>query len=47
MPRLRKKPKPITEKQRTIDDELREKLRKADLKKFDRALERVIRPTSR
>jgi hypothetical protein len=44
--RKRKKPaekRPVTAAQRAADDALREELRKADLKKFDKAVERVIK----
>ena len=47
MPRTRKskKPaKPISEKQRAKDNELREQLRHFDLKKFDTLLEKAISP---
>jgi hypothetical protein len=39
------KHKPISEKQRTEDDKLREQIRHIDLKKFDKALEKAINPT--
>ena len=39
-----KKKKPITEKQRVSDDALRAELRSFDLKKFDKVLEKAIRP---
>jgi hypothetical protein len=42
--RKRSKPKkPISEKQRADGEKLREELRRFDLEKFDRALERAIR----
>jgi hypothetical protein len=42
--RKKKRPaKPLTEKQRVADEQLREALRKADLKTFDRALSRAIK----
>jgi len=37
----------VSEKQRASDDELRERLRTADLKKFDRVLKKAIRPSAR
>jgi len=40
-----KPPKPISEKQRAEDEKLREKLRHADLKVFDKALEKAIHST--
>jgi hypothetical protein len=40
-----KKTKPISEKQRESDEKLREELRNFDLKKFDTALEKAIKPT--
>jgi hypothetical protein len=39
-----KKAKPLSEKQAASDEELREELRKFDLGKFDKALEKAIRP---
>jgi len=39
-----KKKKPLSEKQRNSDEKLREELRKFDLKKFDEALDRAIKP---
>jgi hypothetical protein len=42
-----KKPKPISEKQRAEDDKLREQIRHIDLKKFDKALEKAIKPSPR
>ncbi len=39
-----KKKKPITEKQRESDEKLREELRNFDLKKFNKVLEKAIRP---
>ena len=36
--------KPLTEKQRASDDALREVLRTADLKAFDKILTKAIRP---
>ena len=44
MKALQKKKKPISEKQRISDEKLREELRNLDLKKFDRALDKVIAP---
>ena len=45
MTRKPSKPKkPISEKQRAKDEELREELRHFDLKKFDKLLEKAIRP---
>jgi len=40
-----KKKKPISEKQRASDEKLRDELRRFDLKKFDKALERVVKPS--
>jgi hypothetical protein len=39
------KHKPTSEKQRAEDDKLREQLRFIDLKKFDKALEKAIKPS--
>jgi hypothetical protein len=39
-----KKPKPISEKLRAEDEKLRESIRRIDLEKFDKALERAINP---
>jgi hypothetical protein len=39
-----KPPKPITSKQRESDEKLRDLLRNADMKQFDKALEKAIRP---
>ncbi|MGD0288653.1 MAG: hypothetical protein ABSC63_03205 [Candidatus Binataceae bacterium] len=39
-----KKKKPISEKQRESDEKLREELRNFDLKKFDEALDKAIKP---
>lgn len=48
MPRVRiKKPNPITEKTRAEDEKLKEELRHFDLKKFDKALEKVINPSKK
>jgi hypothetical protein len=45
VPRNKSKPlKPVSKKQRAKDEELREELRQFDLKKFDRVLERAIKP---
>ncbi len=41
--RAAKKRKPITAKTRAADDALREELRRFDLKKFDKALAKVIK----
>jgi hypothetical protein len=41
------KHKPISEKQRAEDDKLREQIRHIDLKVFDKALEKAIKPTSK
>jgi hypothetical protein len=41
-----KRHKPISEKQRAEDDKLREQIRFIDLKKFDKALEKAIKPSS-
>ena len=45
--RAAKKRKPITAKTRAADNALRDELRRFDLKKFDKALERAIRPSAR
>ena len=48
MPRKRtskQKEKPISDKQRAADDTLRALLRNADLKTFDKALAKAIKPT--
>jgi hypothetical protein len=46
MTRKRLKPKkPVSEKQRTSDEKLREELRHFDLKKFDKVLAKAIQPT--
>jgi len=37
-----KKKKPISEKQRASDEKLKEELRKFDLRKFEKALEKAI-----
>jgi hypothetical protein len=43
-----KPPRPLSDKQRASDDALRDLLRNADLKKFDRALGKAIEsPKSR
>ncbi len=43
----RSKPKKkLSEKQRESDEKLKESLRYIDLGKFDKALERAIKPTS-
>jgi hypothetical protein len=39
--------KPISDKQRAADDELREVLRNADLKKFGEALKKVVQSDKR
>ncbi|HEY6418684.1 MAG TPA: hypothetical protein VIX59_06735 [Candidatus Binataceae bacterium] len=44
---LSKKKKPISEKQRESDEQLREQLRDFDLKKFDKALSKAINPQMR
>jgi len=36
--------KPITSKQRESDDKLRDLLRNADMRQFDKALEKAIQP---
>ena len=41
------KAKGITAKTRAADDALRDELRRFDLKKFDKALERALRPSAR
>jgi hypothetical protein len=47
-PRARKKKKyVISEKQRAEDERLREQLRHADLKEFEKVLVRAIRPPPR
>jgi hypothetical protein len=38
--------KPISEKQRASDEKLREQLRNFDLKVFDKALGKAIKPSS-
>jgi hypothetical protein len=44
--RKQSKPKkPISEKQRASDEKLREELRHFDLKNFDKALEKAVRPS--
>ena len=46
MPRKRAagvKPKPVSEKQRAEDEKLRESLRNADLKTFDKALRKALK----
>jgi hypothetical protein len=43
MPKRSRKPvKPITEKLRSADNELREQLRHIDLEKFDKLLEKAV-----
>jgi len=44
MPRKINKPRPITEKTRQEDERLREELRNADLKKFDKAMDGLMKP---
>ena len=44
MPRKINKPRPITEKTRQEDERLREELRNADLKKFDKAMDKLLKP---
>jgi hypothetical protein len=39
--------KPITEKQRKSDDELRERLKSFDIKVLDRFLEKAVKPQKR
>jgi hypothetical protein len=39
-----KKKKPLSEKQRASDDALRDELRKFDLNKFDKVLDKAIHP---
>jgi hypothetical protein len=47
MPKKRSKPpKPISEKQRAEDEKLREELRNADLKRFDEAMGKMMKPIS-
>ena len=45
--RAAKKRKPISAKTRAADDVLREKLRHFDLKQFDKALAKAIKPPAR
>jgi hypothetical protein len=45
--RQSKKKKPLSEKQRASDEKLRDELRHFDLKKFDQALGKAIRQSSR
>jgi hypothetical protein len=49
VPRKRpaKPKKPISAKTRAADDALRAELRKFDLKKFDKALAKAIKPSAR
>jgi hypothetical protein len=44
MPRKDKRPRPISEKTRQEDEKLREELRNADLKKFDKAMDKLMKP---
>lgn len=45
MPKRPRKPvKPISEKQRAADNELREQLRHIDLEKFDKLLAKAVNP---
>jgi hypothetical protein len=46
MPRKDKRPRPISEKTRQEDERLREELRNADLKKFDRAMDKLMKQPS-
>jgi hypothetical protein len=39
-----KKKKPLSEKQRESDEKLRDELRNFDLRKFDEALDKAIKP---
>jgi hypothetical protein len=39
--------KPISEKQRESDEKLRDELRKFDVKRFDKVLEKAIRPKAK
>jgi hypothetical protein len=39
-----KKKKPLSEKQRESDEKLREELRNFDLRTFDKALDKAIKP---
>jgi hypothetical protein len=41
------KHKPISEKQRAEDDELRERIRHIDMKKFDDLLAKAVKPKTR
>jgi len=44
----RSKPKkPLSAKQAASDEALREELRKFDVKKFDKALEKAVRPPTK
>jgi hypothetical protein len=40
----RKSAKPTSEKQKAADEKLRDELRNFDLKKFDKALQKAIKP---
>jgi hypothetical protein len=42
MPRKINKPRPITEKTRQEDEKLRRELDNADLKKFDKAMDKLM-----
>jgi hypothetical protein len=44
MPRKVNKPQPITEKTRQEDEKLRRELDNADLKKFDKAMDKLMKP---
>jgi hypothetical protein len=39
----RKKPKPLSDKQRASDDALRESLRSADLRAFDKVVSKIVK----
>jgi len=47
MKRSKKKPKPLSEKQRASDEALREELRHFDVKKFGKLLQKAVNPPSR
>ena len=48
VPKKRKRlAKPLSDKQRAADDELRALLRNADLKKFDTALKKAVAPIAK
>jgi hypothetical protein len=47
MPRKINKPRPITEKTREEDEKLRRELDNADLKKFDKAMDEMMKPETK